>query len=425
MSSNKNKHCTLNERRIIETGIINGSTKASIAETIGKDKSTVGKEIKLHRVLSHKCSYPVNCEHFQKCKLNRMCTNCLEYIPFSCKRRDRSPGACNGCDKLRSCKYDKYMYHAEDAQDDYKENLIDSRLGVNMTYEEAKKMADVVVPLIKQGQSPYVIVTNHPELGICEKTLYNYIESGVFGSFGLSNIDLRLMVKRRMPKDKSKQYKKRTDRKFLNGRKYEDYTNYMSENPNTHVVQMDTVYNDVSNGPFIQTFKFVSYSFTFAIIHFEKNAAEMVEGLNTLEEILGKDLFLKEVQVLVTDRGSEFSDAEGFEGCDESGNRRTRVFYCDPMASGQKGSLENKHKEYRYILPKECDLKESGLIDQESMNIVVSHICSNPVEFLNGKSPIEYLRFMNPELWQKFEEYGIQEIEKDKVVLKPYLLKNK
>lgn len=199
----------------------------------------------------------------------------------------------------------------------------------------------------------------------------------------------------------------------------------MSENPNTHVVQMDTVYNDVSNGPFIQTFKFVSYSFTIAIIHFEKNAAEMVEGLNTLEEILGKELFLKEVQVLLTDRGSEFCDAEGFEAADENGNRRTRVFYCDPMASGQKGSLENKHKEYRYILPKECDLKELGLVDQKAMNIVVSHICSNPVEFLNGKSPIEYLRFMNPELLKKFEEFGIQEIEKDKVVLKPYLLKSK
>ncbi|WP_083806103.1 MULTISPECIES: helix-turn-helix domain-containing protein, partial [Clostridia] len=48
-------HLTLQERRIILTGITNGSTKTAIAQTLGKDKSTIGKEIKLHRKLTHKC----------------------------------------------------------------------------------------------------------------------------------------------------------------------------------------------------------------------------------------------------------------------------------------------------------------------------------------------------------------------------------
>ena len=43
--SNAFSHLTLEERRIILTGITNGSTKTAIAQTIGKDKSTVGKEI--------------------------------------------------------------------------------------------------------------------------------------------------------------------------------------------------------------------------------------------------------------------------------------------------------------------------------------------------------------------------------------------
>ena len=50
-NNNAFSHLTLDERRIILTGIINGSTKTAIAQTIGKDKSTVGKEIKLHRIL--------------------------------------------------------------------------------------------------------------------------------------------------------------------------------------------------------------------------------------------------------------------------------------------------------------------------------------------------------------------------------------
>ena len=44
--SNKNLHLTLSERQIIQKGIENGSTKAAIAATLGKDKSTIGKEIK-------------------------------------------------------------------------------------------------------------------------------------------------------------------------------------------------------------------------------------------------------------------------------------------------------------------------------------------------------------------------------------------
>ena len=52
---------------------------------------------------------------------------------------------------------------------DYRTTLIDSREGVNLTVQEAKQMAAIIAPLLKQGQSPYQIVTNHPELDISEK----------------------------------------------------------------------------------------------------------------------------------------------------------------------------------------------------------------------------------------------------------------
>ena len=58
-------HLTVQKRIIIEKGIENGSTKAAIALTIGKDKSTVGKEIKKHRELVHKSSYKINCANMK------------------------------------------------------------------------------------------------------------------------------------------------------------------------------------------------------------------------------------------------------------------------------------------------------------------------------------------------------------------------
>lgn len=374
-SNNKNLHLTVQERIIIEKGIENGSTKAAIALTIGKDKSTVGKEIKKHRELVHKSSYKINCANIKNCSHNHVCDNCADFKPFTCNRRDRSPGACNGCSKYTHCRYDKYRYKADFSHKKYREDLVDSRTGINMSYEECKAMADIIVPLIEAGHSPYHIVTNHPELNISEKTLYNYIENGIFREFGLLDIDLRIKTKRKITKKASNKYKKREDKKYLNGRTYDDFINYTAENKNLSVVEMDTVYNNGSTGPFMQTFKFLDYSFMFIVYQEEKTAKSMVEGVDLLEKILGKDLFSEEVAIIKTDRGSEFCDAEGFEK-EENESRRTRIFYCDPMASGQKGSLENNHKEIRYICPKENDLKDLGLNSQEKANLIVSHINS-------------------------------------------------
>lgn len=422
-SNNKNLHLTVQERIIIEKGIENGSTKAAIALTIGKDKSTVGKEIKKHRELVHKSSYKINCANIKNCSHNHVCDNCADFKPFTCNRRDRSPGACNGCSKYTHCRYDKYRYKADFSHKKYREDLVDSRTGINMSYEECKAMADIIVPLIEAGHSPYHIVTNHPELNISEKTLYNYIENGIFREFGLLDIDLRIKTKRKITKKASNKYKKREDKKYLNGRTYDDFINYTAENKNLSVVEMDTVYNNGSTGPFMQTFKFLDYSFMFIVYQEEKTAKSMVEGVDFLEKILGKDLFSEEVAIIKTDRGSEFCDAEGFEK-EENESRRTRIFYCDPMASGQKGSLENNHKEIRYICPKENDLKDLGLNSQEKANLIVSHINSQSKEHLKGKSPLEVMEFMNPALYQKFKDFGIERINKDNIVLKPYLLKD-
>lgn len=421
---NSFSHLTLEERRIILTGIINGSAKTAIAQTIGKDKSTVGKEIKLHRTLTHKCKMPLECNNYRKCPFNRQCTlDCPEYEPFRCSRRDRTPGACNGCSNWAHCRFDKYQYCPEDAHTDYRTTLIDSREGVNLTSQEAKAMADIIKPLLKQGQSPFQIITNHPELGISEKTLYNYIENDVFHEIaGITVMDLRRQVSRRISKKKSKGYKKRVDRKYLQGRTYKDYSEYISENPDVFVTQMDTIYNDETNGPFIQTFKFVNAGVLFGIYHETKTAQSMKEGGDLLESILGTVLFRKYIHVLLTDRGSEFTAADAMETASD-GTRRTRVFYCDPMQSGQKGTLENKHIELRYVLPKGTDLRALGLVDQTTLNLTLSHVNSAPVEMLGRKSPLDLTDFMYHDLYEKLEAFGIHKIEKDKVILKPYLLK--
>ena len=109
---------------------------------------------------------------------------------------------------------------------------------------------------------------------------------------------------------------------------------------------------------------------------------------------------------------------------DKNGFLRTRVFYCDPMQSGQKGSLENNHSELRYILVKHVDLKAIGLVNQSALNLVLSHVNSLPIEKFGGKSPFDILEFLFPDLYEKLIGFGLQKIPLNEIVLKPYLLKD-
>ena len=380
MTSNKYFHLTLAERQIIETGIFHGSTKAAIAKTLGKDKSTIGKEIKLHRVKSFSISYPLDCSLLPKCKDRNtfLCNSqCPSYIQFTCKRRDRSPGACNGCEKYSRCHYDKYRYSASQADSEYRDSLVSTRLGINATLSQIKELGLLIKPLLAQGQSVYAILQNHPEINLTEKTLYHYIEEGVFQNAGVSItcMDLKRQVRRKLTKKKSIEYSPRKDRSYLKERTHKEYTEFKEMNPDASVVEMDTVYNDGSNGPFLQTFKFMKYDFLFCVYHQQKTSQDMLEGILLLESILGEQIFNEEVMVLKTDRGSEFILAEQAE-IRNDGTRRTRLFYCDPMASWQKGSLENIHILIRDICPKETDLYALGLDSQEKANRISSHINS-------------------------------------------------
>lgn len=65
----------------------------------------------------------------------------------------------------------------------YKECLSQSSAGINITRHELHQEDMVITPLIFQGQSPYQIITNHPELDISVRTLYSYLDKGILTFF--------------------------------------------------------------------------------------------------------------------------------------------------------------------------------------------------------------------------------------------------
>ena len=211
-----NKHLSLKDREYIEQALNNRKSFREIARYLCKDPSTISKEVWKRRIVNswNRGSFnnPYNfCIHRYHCKktnacgklvicdtLCRSCHKCNSVCPRfereSCRQIQKAPYVCNGCEKERHrCSiHTKYDYNAKAAQRQYEELLSDSRAGVNLTAKELRNLDRIVKPLIEQGQSPYMILTNHPELGISVKTLYNYIDQNLLLT---RNIDLKRKVK--------------------------------------------------------------------------------------------------------------------------------------------------------------------------------------------------------------------------------------
>lgn len=154
-----------------------------------------------------------------------------------------------------------------------------------------------------------------------------------------------------------------------------------------------------------------------AVYHKTKTAESMVNGVHYLKGLLGDVYFKSIFQVVLTDRGSEFSNVQGFEELVEN------VYYCDPMASWQKPHVENNHRLLRFICPKEKDLTLLGLQSQADLDLIFSHINSYPREERHGKLPIDEFVFYHTEANSILDLLHIKQIENDLIILNPSLIK--
>ena len=235
------KHLSLEDRKYIERSLNNGSTFKDITRFLCKDPTTISKEVKLHRVSDwyHKgsflnahnfCIHRYHCRKTNVCRkiilCNIKCTSCPtcnqtcpDFVKEQCNRLDKAPYVCNGCPKaIYHCSIaHKYRYDAVFADRKYKECLSSSRSGINMTKHELHQKDMVITPLIYQGQSPYQIITNHPELDMSVRTLYSYLNDGVLTA---RNVDLKRKVKFKPRKVHKTQIK---DRTVFQGRIFSDF----------------------------------------------------------------------------------------------------------------------------------------------------------------------------------------------------------
>ena len=140
--------------------------------------------------------------------------------------------------------------------------------------------------------------------------------------------------------------------------------------------------------------------------------------LTVLRKKLGKELFAICFPLILTDNGHEFLDIDGLENS-LFGGKRTRIFFCEPNRSDQKGQCENNHKLIRTILPKGASFKSLTTSD---VLLVTNHINSYVRKSLFGKSPYEIA--INTLPGEFFTKLKLKMISESDVNLTPKLLKH-
>ena len=165
------------------------------------------------------------------------------------------------------------------------------------------------------------------------------------------------------------------------------------------------------------TLYFTEVQFMLAFLRDANTARSVTEIFNRLDNLLGREKFKQMFPVILTDRGSEFTDPLGVE-CDEDGEIRTRVFYCDPQRSNQKGGCEVTHEMIRRVLPKGTSFKD---LTQEKVDLMMNHINSYTRKKLNDRSAHQLFSFLFGD--DVAEKLHSQPIDADEINLTPELLK--
>lgn len=425
------RHMSLEDRVYIEKCLDKGMTFKDIAKFLCKDPTTISKEVKKNRIYQQRSCHavePNNCQFKRTCQLQNICQRpipcsrkcaicpscnqrCKSYIMESCISLKKAPFVCNYCNRKSACRMAKYYYRSVAAQNRYEDILSSSREGIHLTEMELSDLDELISPLIRKGQSIAHIYARHAdEMPFTSRTLYNYVEQNVLS---VKNIDLPRKVKYK-PRKEPRQPPK--DHTWLQGRRYSDFMDLLQDYPETPVVEMDTVEGSIG-GKALLTMLFRSSRCMLAFLLPGRRQEYVLEVFNRLEKTLGTILFLKTFPVILTDNGSEFLNPDLLEtGLDSF--VRTSVYYCDPNASYQKGSLEKNHEYIRYIIPKGNSL--DGYV-QEDITLMINHINSTARNSLNGRNPFELASLLLDHSVVK--TLGLKKIEHDDVLLKPSLLR--
>ena len=195
-------------------------------------------------------------------------------------------------------------------------------------------------------------IENHPEIygdfgiRVCRQTLYSYVDKRIFAR--LTNKDLPFKGARRKKKTQHIRRMKTAPKG--------DSIEKRPEEGNTRQEpghwEMDLVVSCRGGHKCLLVLtERVTRQEIMRLIP-DKTAASVVRALNTIERKYGK-LFPTVFKSITVDNGSEFADCAGLErSVLKKRGKRTKMYYCHPYCSSERGSNEKQNQMIRRKFPK-------------------------------------------------------------------------
>lgn len=333
-SIGKYKQLKENERWKIEAFLRAGLNSRDIAEKLGRNPSTITREIKRGKVKQTQWD------------LSETVIYMADHAQRDCREKQGNKG------RPLKIKGD--------------EELISH---ISMRICKAKYSPAAVVGEIEQKSLSFITK-------ICVKTLYNYIRGGVLSD--VEEVDLLYGEKR-----------KRKYRKVSKGRR-SDIFKSIEERPKEAEErttfghwEMDVVKGAAKTKACLLTFS--ERMTRQEIIRKMKSCTveEVDKIMSELEKKLGCS-FSRIFKTITVDNGSEFLDWKRLEESKiKPGTQRTKIYYAHPYSSFERGTNENQNRMIRRFIKKGLDISK---IAETTVKAVQNWINSYPRAIFNYKT---------------------------------------
>lgn len=397
---------TRHERDTVQRMLERGASCRQIARELGRSPSTVCSEVASHRFVTAP----------RERRGERV--DASADLSAACPRLAAWPRCCNGCGRYRAigCKRRPHVfYDARAAQLCAGSVLVSSRRGIDADEPAAAARLEAIRGCLRRGLSPeQMAARNGGPVDLSPSTIYRWVAAGYDG---MTNMELRRKVgyrpRRRAPAASATRHSPR--------RSYAAFLG-LGEDACAAAWEMDTVEGAREDSACLLTLLHRPSRLQLALPLAAKDAESVAAALGGVRSVLGAGGTGRVFRAVLTDNGAEFSDEGAIAALIGEGPGETRLFYCDPRRSDQKGACERNHVEIRKLLPKGRGLRFDRLVPAD-LSLAMSHVNSEPRGALGFATPARAFRAMlGDDAAALLEAYGIEDVPIDELDLTPGLI---
>lgn len=260
--------------------------------------------------------------------------------------------------------------------------------GVSLKIKNDFSTLRTVEKLIREERySPYAVsvflTASDAHTTLSKGTVYNYIYGGIF--LNLTKDDLIYKTKKKKSKKEKRVEYDKTGKKSIEERP----TDILKRDMYGHW-EMDTVYSgkDKSKAALLVLTERMTREELIVKIP-DRRAESVLKAVNRLERRYGSKKFRQKFKTITSDNGSEFALHKEIEHSVLTAGMRTRLYFCHPYCSSERGSNENANKLIRKYISKGADI---GKYSNSDIKAIENKINNYPRLLFGGLSSNEYKR---------------------------------